>query len=102
MGDSDGFSENTCNETWISLVAGLGEIHMADALGLPSVRGRNDVVDWTKLLFHDIGPMKLCLQRIAWNGKQNQGLCRLTGTSADTLDDHTSVLLGNAPASRAR
>jgi len=72
VADSDGFSENTGDETWISLVIRLEEIHMADALGLPSVRGRNNVVDWSKLLFHDIGPMKLRLQRIAWNRKQDK------------------------------
>ena len=44
---------------------------MTDTLGPLSVRGRNNVVDWTKLLFHDKGPMELGLQWIAWNGKQN-------------------------------
>ena len=72
VGDSDGFSKNTGDKTWISRVISVEKIHVADALGLPSVRGRNDVVDRTKLLFNDIGPMKFGLQRIAWNGKQDK------------------------------
>ena len=72
MGDSDGFTENTGDEMWISLVIRLEEIHMTYALGLPSVWGRNYIVYWINLLFHDIRPMKFRLQRIAWNRKQNK------------------------------
>jgi len=72
VGHSDVFSENTCDITWILLVVRLQDIHMTDGLGFTSVQGRNNVVDRTKLLFHDIGPIKLCLQRIVWNGKQNK------------------------------
>ena len=72
MGDSDGFTENAGDETWISLVVRLEKVHMANTLGLPSVRGRNHVMDRTKLLFHDIGSVKLGLQRGAWNGKQDK------------------------------
>ena len=32
-------TENTGDETWISLVVRLEKVHMTDALGLPSVRG---------------------------------------------------------------
>ena len=50
----------------------LEKVHVANTLGLPSVRGRNHVIDRTKLLFNDIGSVKLGLQRVAWNGKQNK------------------------------
>ena len=85
----------------VSLVVRLEKVHMAITLGLPSVRGRNHVIDRTKLLFNDIGPVKLGLQRIAWNGQEDNDFCRLVETSSDTLDGHTSVLLGNVPGSRA-
>ena len=60
------------SETWISLVVRFEKVHVANTLGLPSVRGRNHVVDRTKLLFNDIGSVKLGLHRIAWNGKQDK------------------------------
>jgi len=66
MSDNNGFRGDTRDKAPISLVLLLQEVYVADTLGLASVRSRDDIIDWSKLLLDDVRSVEFGLQRITW------------------------------------
>jgi len=66
MSDNNGFRGDTGDKAWIPLVVLFQKVYVTDTLGLASVRSRDDIIDWTKLLLDDVGSVELGLQRITW------------------------------------